>query len=302
MEIPAGLVKELRERTGAGMMDCKTALVENGGSLDAAADWLRKQGAIKAEKKSGRVASEGAIVVAPSADGRAVAMVEVNSETDFVANDASFKAFAQAVAGTVISARPASVEALAALPLAGGAETVEAARTALVAKIGENIGVRRFMIRERAGDHLASYLHGKRIGVLVDLKGADEALARDIAMHIAASKPVCVDAAQIPGELLAKEREIYTAQAATSGKPAPIVEKMVEGRLKKYVDEITLLGQPFVKDPDTPVGKLVKSRGAEVLGFVRLELGEGVEKKESDFAAEVMAQVRQTEGDGKEPK
>ncbi len=289
MTITASLVKELRERTGAGMMECKKALVETEGDIEAAIEHMRKSGLAKADKKAGRVAAEGAIVTHQAGDG-AVAIVEVNCETDFVAGGDDFKNFADGVVRLVAENKPADVEALSALELGG--ETVDVVRRGLVAKIGENIGVRRFQIVAKGGDVVATYLHGSRIGVVVSMKGGDEALARDVAMHVAASRPVCVDETGVPAELLEKEREIIGAQAAESGKPAEIVEKMVEGRLKKYLGEITLLGQPFVKDPDLTVAKLLSKAGAEVLEFVRFEVGEGIEKKEENFADEVMAQVR----------
>lgn len=295
MEITAAQVKELRELTGAGMMECKRALAECDGDIEAAIEHMRKTGVAKAAKKAGRVAAEGAVLVTPAADGRQAAIVEVNSETDFVAKDEHFRRFAQAVAATVLECRPKNLEALGATPLAGAGETVEEARAQLVAKLGENIGVRRFEVVECRGDRLGAYVHGNRIAVVVDLAGGDDALAKDLAMHVAAARPVCVSADDVPAEMLAKEREILTAQAAESGKPPEIVERMVSGRVKKFLDEITLLGQPFVKDPDTTVGKLLAGRGARVLRFVRFELGEGVQKQEADFATEVMAQVRQAE-------
>jgi elongation factor Ts len=222
----------------------------------------------------------------------AAALVEVNSETDFVAKADDFQQFAQAVADAALAARPESLEALHETPMpALGGSTVETARRELIAKIGENINVRRFQVLERRGDFLGLYLHGQRIGVLVDLKGGDAELARELAMHVAASRPVCVAEADLPPELLDKEREIFAAQAAESGKPPEIVEKMVTGRLKKFVKEVTLLGQPFVKDPDQEVAKLLAARGAEVQGFVRFEVGEGIEKKSENFAEEVMAQA-----------
>lgn len=288
MQITAALVKELRERTGAGMMECKKALVECDGDIEAAIELMRKSGAAKADKKAGRVAADGAIVVA--SEGGSAAVVEVNSETDFVAKDDNFKAFAEAVAATVLTRRPADVEALKNETMTDGA-TVEAARQGLVAKVGENINVRRFTVVEAADAIVAHYLHGGRIGVVVALKGGDEELARDIAMHIAASRPVCVSEDQVPGDLLAKEREIFAAQAEQSGKPAEIIEKMVDGRIKKYLKEVTLVGQPFVKNPDETVGQLLQKAGAEVIQFVRFEVGEGIEKKQDNFAEEVMAQV-----------
>ncbi|HKK05182.1 MAG TPA: translation elongation factor Ts [Gammaproteobacteria bacterium] len=292
MAISAALVKELRERTGAGMMECKKALVETNGDIDAAVEQLRKSGQAKADKKAGRTAAEGRIVVATSGDGKQAAIVEVNCETDFVAGDDNFIQFADAVAQRVLADRPADVEALSAMALKDGdAATVEEARKALVAKIGENMTVRRFQVIETGGV-LGVYLHGTRIGVVVDLQGDDEDLARDLAMHVAASRPVCVSEADVPADTIAKEREIFAAQAAESGKPEDIVAKMVDGRIKKFLKEITLLGQPFVKDPDTTVEKLLAKGGAQVNGFVRFEVGEGIEKKSENFADEVMAQVR----------
>ncbi len=292
MAISAALVKELRERTGAGMMECKKALVETNGDIDAAVEQLRKSGQAKADKKAGRTAAEGRIVVATSGDGKQAAIVEVNCETDFVAGDDNFIQFADAVAQRVLADRPADVEALSAMALKDGdAATVEEARKALVAKIGENMAVRRFQVIETGGV-LGVYLHGTRIGVVVDLQGGDEDLARDLAMHVAASRPVCVSEADVPADTIAKEREIFAAQAAESGKPEDIVAKMVDGRIKKFLKEITLLGQPFVKDPDTTVEKLLAKGGAQVNGFVRFEVGEGIEKKSENFADEVMAQVR----------
>ncbi len=292
MAITAAQVKELRQRTGCGMMECKKALTEADGEMEAAAEALRKSGLAKADKKAGRVAAEGLIVVEVSGNGKQAAIVEVNSETDFVARKEEFQNFARAVAGRVLESAPADMDALMALPIDGAGETVEVARRKLIAAIGENINVRRFSRREAEKGGLASYLHGVRIGVLVELEGGDAALARDVAMHIAASKPVCVDADGVSRELLDKEKEIFSAQAAASGKPPEIVEKMVSGRLRKFLGEITLLGQPFVKDPDQTVGKLLKAAGATAVGFDRLELGEGVEKKTENFAEEVMAQVQ----------
>ena len=287
MSITAAQVKELRDRTGAGMMECKKALVEADGDIDAAVEVLRKSGQAKADKKAGRVAAEGRIVVR-EADGVAV-ILEVNCETDFVANDDNFTGFCDRVADTILASRPADVTALMALEADG--TTLEQVRTDLVAKIGENIGVRRFALIEPAGQ-VASYVHGTRIGVVVDVTGGDEALARDIAMHVAASSPMCVSADDVPAETLDRERSILTEQARQEGKPDDIVGRMVEGRLRKYLAEITLLGQPFVKDPDQSVEKLLKQAGAKVNAFVRFEVGEGIEKKEDDFVAEVMAQVR----------
>lgn len=296
MQVTAAMVKEVRERSGAAMMECKKALVETDGDVEAALDHLRKSGAAKAAKKAGRIAAEGAIIAI--VDGSNGVIVEVNSETDFVANDDNFKAFANGVAQTILAHRPADVEALGGLKLAGTDDTVEDARTQLVAKIGENISVRRFTVTEAAGGSLAAYLHGNRIGVLVEVQGGDEALAKDIAMHIAASNPLCVAETDVPAEVIEKEKEIQSAQAEQSGKPADIVEKMVAGRIRKFVAEVTLTGQAFVKDPDTTVGKLLKSRDAKVNTFVRYEVGAGIEKKTDNFAEEVMAQARAASRDG----
>jgi elongation factor Ts len=290
MAITAGLVKELRERTGSGMMECKKALVEADGDIDTAADILRKSGAAKADKKAGRTAAEGLIVFKASDDGKTAVMVEVNCETDFVAKDDNFINFASAVAQTTLDKAPSDVDALLALPLESG-ETVAEATKNLIAKIGENMTVRRFVRRTTDGV-MGNYLHGTRIGVLVELQGGDEELAKDIAMHIAASKPACVSEADVPAGMIEKEKEIFAAQAAESGKPAEIIEKMVGGRIKKFLKEVTLLGQPFVKDPDQTVEQLLKSAGATVVGFDRLEVGEGIEKKVENFAEEVMAQAQ----------
>ncbi len=292
MAITAAQVKELRQRTGCGMMECKKALVEADADMDAAAEALRKSGLAKADKKAGRVAAEGIIVVEVSNDGKSAAMVEVNSETDFVASKSEFQDFATAVARCILNDAPADVEALLAMPLKDGDETIEDARRSLIATIGENINVRRFVRRKAGSGALSSYLHGCRIGVLVELEGGDSGLARDIAMHIAASRPVCVDESGVSTEILDKEKAIFAAQAEASGKPADIIEKMVSGRIRKFLGEITLQGQVFVKDPDQTVGKLLKGAGASVPGFDRLELGEGVEKKTGNFAEEVMAQVQ----------
>ena len=292
MAITAALVKELRERTGAGMMECKKALVETDGDIELAIENMRKSGQAKAAKKAGRIAAEGVIVIKASDDGKKVAMAEVNCETDFVAKDDNFLSFANAVVGRVLGSDVADVEALNAMPLHEGEDTtVEEARQALVSKIGENMSVRRFVRMDTDGQ-IASYRHGVRIGVLVDMAGGDEELGRDLAMHIAASNPVCVEEKDVPEDLLAKEKEIIEAQAKESGKPDNIIEKMVEGRLRKYLSEVTLTGQPFVKDPDTSVGKLLKARDASVNRFVRFEVGEGIEKKQENFAEEVAAQMR----------
>ncbi len=291
MAITAALVKELRERTGAGMMDCKKVLTETNGDMEAAIDVMRKSGAAKADKKAGRVAADGKVVITISDDAKEASILEVNCETDFVAKDESFIGFVEAVGARVLADKPADVEALSAMPLDSG-ETVEEVRANLVAKIGENMQVRRFEIVSGGEGEVYAYNHGVRIAVAVAMTGGDEALGKDIAMHIAASRPTCVAEADVPAELLAKEKEILIAQAEGSGKPAEIIEKMVEGRIRKYLAEITLVGQPFVKDPDQTIAQLLKSAGAEVTAFVRYEVGEGIEKKVEDFAAEVMAQVQ----------
>lgn len=293
MAITAAMVKELRERSGAGMMECKKALVETDGDIDAAIEHLRKSGAAKAAKKAGRIAADGA-VIARVGDGAAV-ILEINSETDFVAKDENFSAFANAVADVVLANAPADIEALQAADMAGGA-SVEQRRTELSAKVGEKIDLRRFDRFDTGSDTVAAYLHGTRIGVVVQMTGGDEALARDVAMHIAASNPVCVSESDVPEALLEREREVQKAQAADSGKPPEIVEKMINGRIKKFVNEITLTGQPFVKDPDKSVGKLLGEAGAAVVRFVRYEVGEGIEKREENFAEEVMAQARGAQG------
>jgi elongation factor Ts len=286
-EITAGMVKELRERTGLGMMECKKALTETNGDMTAAEDMLRIKSGAKAGKAASRVAAEGVVACHIASNGKVGALVEVNCETDFVAKNEDFIGFAKAVAQVAAEQNPADVAALASMKLASG-DTVEEARQQIVMKLGENTTVRRF-VRFQTEGQLAAYLHGTKIGVLVDFTGGDETLGKDIAMHIAASKPVCVSKDQVPADLLAKEREIYSAQAAESGKPANIVEKMVEGRITKYLAEITLMGQPFVKDPDQTVEKLLASKGAKVNAFQMFVVGEGIEKKSTDFVAEVMA-------------
>lgn len=273
------------------MMDCKKALQQAGGDIDAAIEDMRKSGMAKAAKKSGRVAAEGIIVIRQSDDGAETVMLEINCETDFVAKDENFVRFANNVAATVLERKPADTEGLADLPLSGGDQTVEEARQQLVAVIGENTSVRRF-VRIQPQGALGSYIHGVRIGVLVDISGGDEELARDLAMHIAASHPVCINEENVPAEMLEKEKEIFRAQAADSGKPDEIIEKMVTGRIQKFLKEITLLGQPFVKDPDKTVEALLREKGAQVHYFERFEVGEGKDKKEDNFAEEVMAQAK----------
>jgi elongation factor Ts len=294
MSVTADSVRQLRERTGAGMMECKRALVETGGDLDAAAELMRKQGLAKADKKATRVAAEGVIASALAGDSSTGVLVEINCETDFVARGEDFTAFAAEVAKLALTGGAADVEALATQKLASG-ETVDERRRALVAKIGEKISLRR-LVRVQSAGQLGSYLHGTRIGTLVDLEGGDATLARDLAMHVAASNPRYLDASEVPGDVVAKEREILTEQATkeAGGKPAEIVAKMVEGRLRKQLAEITLAGQPFVKDPDTSVEKLLKGAKARVVRFARLEVGAGIEKKQEDFVAEVMAQAQAT--------
>lgn len=293
MAITAGMVKQLRNRTGAGMMECKKALTEVDGDMDAAITALREKGAAKADNKAGRVAAEGMVVAVLGPDRTAGVLLEVNCETDFVAKDANFQAFANGVAQTALNRQPDHVESLSGLSLPGAEQTIEAARIDLINRIGENITVRRFeILHAAAGARISAYTHGIRIGVLVSLQGGREDLGKDLAMHIAASRPQYIDAEGVPDETLNKEKGIFVAQARESGKPTDIIEKMVQGRLRKYVNEITLLGQPFVKDPDRSVEKLLNSEQARVLNFHRLEVGQGLEKREDDFVAEVMAQAK----------
>ena len=294
MNITAEAVKTLRERTGAGMMECKKALVEAKGDLEAAAEAMRKSGLAKADKKAGRIAAEGTIVGATSADGHTAVLAEVNCETDFVAREADFASFARDVAQAALAGAPADLTALMALKTADGA-VLEERRRELIAKIGENISVRRFVRISSPGSHLGVYLHGTRIGAIVATTGGELSLARDLAMHVAAINPRHLDASAVPADELAKEKEILSAQAAGEGKPAEIIAKMVEGRVRKFLAEITLVGQPFVKDPDVTVEKLLKQAGAKVTEFARLEVGAGIEKKHENFAEEVMAQVKSAE-------
>ena len=294
MSVTAEAVKALRERTGAGMMECKKALVEANGDLEAAAEAMRKSGLAKADKKAGRVAAEGVVVIERSADGLSAALVEINSETDFVARQPDFQGFAHDVAKLVLAAKPADLEALLAAKLASG-KTVEETRRELIARIGENIGVRRFEIVSGAAP-LATYLHGTRIGTVVVIEGGDATLGHDLAMHVAAINPQYLSADDVPAEQVEKEREIFVAQAATdpklAGKPKDVLVKASEGKLRKFLGEITLLGQPFVKDDKQTVAQVLKGANARVLRFVRFEVGAGIEKKQENFAAEVMAQVR----------
>ena len=291
MNITADTVKQLRERTGAGMMECKKALVETQGNLDAAAELMRKSGLAKADKKAARVAAEGTVAV--ERDGNSAVLVEINSETDFVARSDEFLAFARDVARAALEKAPSDLSAL--LALRHGAASLDDQRRALVAKIGENISVRRF-VRVTAPGALGTYIHGGRIGSLVALQGGDEALAKDLAMHVAAANPAYIDANGVPAAVLDKEREILAEQSKGEKKPPEIIAKMVEGRLRKFLAEITLVGQPFVKDEDTTVEKLLKKANASVVQFVRYAVGDGIEKKQDDFVGEVMAQVKATSG------
>jgi len=289
MAVTASMVKELRQRTGAGMMECKKALVETNGDIDAALEFLRKSGLAQADKKSSRVAAEGQVVLASNSDNSEAVLVEVNSETDFAAKDDNFLTFANAVAGNALASDSDDVEALMSSDLNGS--SLEVARQALISKIGENIQVRR-IARMNNSSNIGAYVHGGRIGVLVELEGGENDVARDIAMHIAALNPEFIDVDDVPADVLEKEKQFLISQAADSGKPAEIIEKMVVGRMRKHIAAITLLGQPFVKDGDVTVAKLLEQNGAAVKGFTRLEVGEGIEKKEDNFAEEVMQQVK----------
>ena len=291
MAITAALVKELRERTGAGMMDCKKALVETNADLEAAIDLMRASGAAKAAKKAGRVASEGLVNVTTSDDNRDAVILEVNSETDFVTKGSAFIDFVNELGALALKNKPASVEEFLTQTLDSG-ETVDQAREGIIAKIGENISVRRVQSINSGKGVLGAYKHCDRIAVLTVLTGSDEDLAKDIAMHIAASKPECVSEDELSADLLEREKAIFIEQAKESGKPDDIIEKMIVGRMKKFVNEVTLYGQSFVKDPDMTVGALVKSKSSEVESFVRYEVGEGIEKKEDNFVEEVMAQAQ----------
>lgn len=289
MEITASLVKELRERTGAGMMECKKALVENGGNIDASAEWLRKSGLAKADKKADRVAAEGIIVAAQ--DGGKAVLVEVNSETDFVAKDSNFLDFTKAVAATALSSGAANIDTLKAAKLPSG-ETIEEARAAVIAKVGEKVDVRR-IVRLESTNNVAAYVHGGRIGVLVELAGGNEELARGLAMHVAAMNPPHNKAADVPAEFVAKEKEIELAKMSDKdkSKPADILEKIISGKIAKIVNEVTLYGQPYVLDTNQSVEQVLKAAGADVVGFQRLAVGEGIEKVVEDYAAEVMKQA-----------
>jgi len=291
MSITAAMVKELRARTGSGMMECKKALVETNGDLEAAIEQMRKSGMAKADKKSGRIAAEGCIGVKLSDDAKTAVMVDINCETDFVAKGDDFVNFVNGVAQALLTADVDSDEQLLNMQLADG-KTVDEIRRELIAKLGENITIRRFVKFSATQGGCGGYTHGSRIGVIVELSRPDAELSKDIAMHIAASNPFCIAEQDVPSEMIEKEKQIFTAQAEDSGKPAEIVEKMIAGRIRKYLAEITLLGQPFIKDDKRTVGKLVDGKGLSVLRFSRFEVGEGIDKKEENFAEEVMAQVR----------
>lgn len=288
-DISASLVKELRERTGAGMMECKKALVENNGDIDAAAEWLRKSGLAKADKKAGRIAAEGRIAVAQ--DGGKAVLVEINSETDFVAKDANFLSFTETVAQAALSSGAADAEALKAVKLASG-ETIEETRAAVIAKVGENLQVRR-LIQIDSANNVAAYVHGGRIGVLIELKGGDAELARGLAMHVAAMNPPHIKASDVPAEFVAKEKEIELAKMSEKdkSKPADILEKIIGGKIAKIVNEVTLYGQPYVLNTDQTVEQVLKAAGADVVSMQRIAVGEGIEKQVDDFAAEVMKQA-----------
>ena len=296
MQITATMVKELRDRTGAGMMDCKKALQEADGNIETAIEEMRKSGVAKAAKKAGRIAAEGNIIIRENEDASEFVILEINSETDFVAKDDSFKSFGDEVADCIMTRRPADIEQLMQSTLNNDSGlTVEESRQQLVAKLGENISVRRFTHIKSDTGRIGSYLHGNlRIGVLVELDGGDDVLAKDIAMHIAGINPppVCISDKDVPEELLAKEKEIFMAQAEESGKPPEIIEKMVLGKVKKFVQEISLLSQPFVKDTEQTIDQLLKAANATVKEFVRFEVGEGLEKRSDNFADEVMAQAK----------
>lgn len=291
MAITAALVKELRERTGAGMMECKKALVASEGDIEAAIEAMRKAGQAKASKKAGRIAAEGVVAIKTSDDGKSASMVEINCETDFVAKDENFLQFVSQVMDVALAQKATEVQTISDQVIAGSDQTIEQRRAELVAKIGENIHIRRATYLA-ADMPIAAYSHGGRIGVMVAMHSGDEALGKDIAMHVAASKPECVSADQVSQDLLDKEKEIFMAQAQDSGKPQDIIEKMVDGRLKKFINEVCLEGQAFVKQPDISVGKLLAEKSAKVAAFCRYEVGEGIEKKTENFADEVMAQVK----------
>jgi elongation factor Ts len=298
--ISAAMVKELRERTGSGMMECKKALVEAQGDMELAVENMRKSGLTKADKKSGRIAAEGIIGVKVSDDGKTVAMVDVNSETDFVAKAEDFIKFVNNITTALLNTPVTTEDELSAMKLADG-QTVDELRRNLIAKLGENIAVRRFEKYQTTTGGTACYLHGSKIGVIVELTAANPELGKDVAMHIAASKPICVSEDQVSPGIIEKEKEIFKAQAAESGKPADIIEKMVVGRISKFFAEVTLLGQPFIKDDKLSVGKLVTSKANSVVRFTRFEVGEGIEKKAENFADEVMKQIKKSDDDSDKP-
>ncbi len=291
MAITAALVKDLRERTGAGMMDCKRALTETNGDMEAAIDLMRTSGAAKAAKKSGRVAAEGLVKVNISDDNKTATILEVNSETDFVTKGDDFINFVNTLGELALKTKPADIEEFLTQTLDNG-DSLDKAREDIVAKVGENVSIRRVKTVTVDSGVIGAYKHGERIAVLAILEGGDETLAKDIAMHIAATRPECVTEDQLDAALLEREKAIFVEQARESGKPENIIEKMIGGRMKKFVNEVTLYGQAFVKDPDTTVGALAKASGAEVVSFVRYEVGEGIEKKEENFADEVAAQMK----------
>ena len=288
MSISASMVKELRERTGAGMMECKKALQESNGNIDSAIELLRTSGQAKAEKKAKRVAAEGKIVIKNNLANAVI--VEINSETDFAANDSNFTDFANSIADALLQNEISDINSLNDLKLFDDV-SIEEARTNLISKIGENISIRRFDKIHQAVN-IGEYSHGSRIGVIVSLDKSDPDLAKDIAMHIAASNPICLDKEDIPKDLVSREKRIFLEQASSSGKPPEIIEKMVEGRMKKFFKEITLLGQSFIKDPDISIRDLLDKSEAKVQSFIRYEVGEGIEKKEENFADEVMKQIK----------
>lgn len=291
MAISASLVKELREKTQAGMMVCKRALEETDGDVDAAIVLMRKKGDIKAQQKAGRTAAEGIVIILSSSDQRQAVLLEINSETDFVGKDENFLTFSNAVANVALEQKIGNIEALLQASMPNG-ESVEQNRLQLISKIGENIQVRRISYFSTETGLIGQYVHSGRIGVLVEVNPANESLAKDIAMHIAASKPLVVNRDDVPQEYVEKEKEIFMAQARESGKPEDIIEKMVQGRINKFLDEVSLAGQPFVKDPSQKISQLLKSESVSVVSFVRLEVGEGIEKKVDNFAEEVMSQVQ----------
>ena len=291
MSISASMVKELRERTGAGMMECKKALVDSDGNLDSAIELLRTTGQAKAEKKAKRIAAEGRITIKSNTEHTVI--LEINSETDFVANDSNFINYAESVAVAILENEVIDLESLNKIDLTTGMN-VENARTQLISKIGENISIRRFD-KIKQCDNMGIYTHGARIGVVVSLTGGDEVISKDVAMHIAASNPICINNEGVPEELVSREERIFQEQAASSGKPPEIIDKMIQGRMKKFFKEVTLLGQPFIKNPDMSVNELLKESKAEIISFKRYEVGEGIEKKEENFADEVMAQIKGNE-------